>query len=238
MEQLAATLDESELDQLKLILSSLCIRKLENRFDLSSDPVNREKFYDPLRQLSKIQPFSSRLRPYGIFYLGRPNFMTDALVENLRAEAESFRAEARFNFNHYLYQVETIASETCAEKLYESPVFGDFIESHAGPCLKSFITSYIYYDQAGRSSEPHVDNAFTSVTAMVGLRHECKRNIFSSRSVFFWPDKERLEIQLKPGEIVVFAGVSAVHGRTPVAEDEKVHSLLLSFRPDLRVKNN
>ena len=110
-----------------------------------------------------------------------------------------------------------------------------FVNRCAGPSLRSYVTSYIYYDKLGQRSKPHVDNAFIGITVMVGLRQQNKQdaNKILSSSIIFWPESSRLEYRLKPGEISVFFGACVLHGRTYIAPGESVQSLLMSFRPDL-----
>lgn len=234
----AETLDVAETDALKYALSLVSIDELENGFDIPEEPSKREAFFGPLRTLSKLQPFSDRVPHFGVAYLGKPEFMTDGLLCALQSEAIEFRAIARplTSRDHcqWIYQPETPDSSTVAEQLAVSPQLLHLVSAHAGPVISTHLSGYIYYDKPKQSSPPHVDNAFTAVTVMVGLRHDCRNGRFSSRSCSYWPERERFDYQLKPGELSIFFGVSAVHGRTPVEEGEAVHSLLMSFKPVTR----
>jgi hypothetical protein len=108
----------------------------------------------------------------------------------------------------------------------------ELVEKYSGKVLPSFMTSFVYYDEEGRSSPPHVDNAFTAITVMLMLKHEVPTYVIQkSRSVVYWSNKERFDYVLDEGEISIFFGVSALHGRTPVSHGEKVYSILFSFRP-------
>jgi hypothetical protein len=182
--------------------------------------------------LLRIQPFSVRVPSYGIAYRGRPDFITDSLLAALRAEALSLRAEARLNFNQFISRVDTPDNSTVCEQLAASDDLYQLVSQYAGPCYKSYVTSYIYYDASGHCSRPHVDNAFTGITAMMGLRNDHFNGaIQTSASIVYWPDKSPMTYRLQPGELIIFFGVCSLHGRTPVADGEIIHSLLMSFRP-------
>ncbi|WP_156187968.1 hypothetical protein [Chromobacterium sp. LK11] len=233
--RLSDDLSEGEVDALKYTLSLLSVKELFNGFEIGTEREALNRFYEPLRLLATIQPFSERVPPYGIVYRGRPDFMTDALLDSLKEESDACRVLAvpatLGESSQYIYQPISEDNITIAEQLAASDVMLALVQQYAGAALPSFMTSYIYYDCAGQSSPPHVDNAFTAITVMLGLRHECERGTFASRSVVYWPDQSRLDYQLKPGELSIFFGVSTLHGRTPVDHGEKVQSLLLSFRP-------
>jgi hypothetical protein len=224
-----------ERDALKYTLALVAAGKLVNTFDIPVQSRNLESFSRSLRHLANLQPFSDRVPPFGLVYIGRPDFMTDDLVQALREEAALYRSRARpiaaGDPLQFLYQSDTHAGELLSEQLAESKQVKDLVETHTGAVDRSYVTSYIYYDQPGHCSKPHIDNYFTSVTAMVGLRHDSISGVLSSSSVIYWPDRPRLNYQLRPGEVAIFFGVSVLHGRTPVVAGETVHSLLLSFRP-------
>ena len=220
-----------EIDALKYQLSLAAVETLENRFEINQSESVRRSFFNILRNIHLIQPFRDRVPPYGIAYRGHPDFLTNDLLKKLQDESSIFRPYAVKNFGQFIYQLDTPDSSTVGEKLEGSQELLKFVTQHAGPCLPSYISSYIYYDIEGECSAPHVDNAFTGITVMIGLRHESEIYNKSSASVSYWPDFPRLDYQLKPGEISIFYGVSVLHGRTPVLAGELVHSMLLSFRP-------
>lgn len=232
MQAFSGSLDAGERDCLKFRLSLASAARLDGHFEISADPVRRRQFFDLLRLTLATQPFHRRVPRHGIAYLARPAFMTDALLAGLRDEATAMRPSARANHEQFIVTVDTPREDTLCERLASSRLLLELVTRHAGPCEASHISSYIYYDQAGQCSKPHVDNAFTALTAMIGLRHDHDRPLASaSASIAYWPDCAPLAYRLAPGEIAVFFGSGVLHGRTPVAENETVHSLLLSFRP-------
>ena len=233
----ADELDFGERDALKFGISVAAVTELENDFEVSQDAEKRARFSKYLRYLLEIQPFRARVPEYGLAYLGRPDFMTPALVAALQAEAASLRQKARINFEQYIVTVDTPDDSYLCEKLANSEQMYNLMSQHAGSCSHSFISSYIYYEEAGQRSSPHVDNAFTSLTAMIGIRHDYAfAEEQSSASIVYWPDKPPMEYRLRPGEVAIFFGVCAVHGRSPVRDGEVVQSLLLSFQPTMSIR--
>lgn len=234
LQRFSQQLSPNERDALKYRLSLASIKEMEKDFEISQNPDKRQRFFGFLQHLLAIQPFFGRVPMYGIAYRGRPDFMTDQLVEDLRAEALRFRPYARLNFEQFIATIDTPDDSTVSERLAASEDLYRLVTQHAGSCLRSYITSYIYYEVAGQCSKPHVDNAFTSITAMIGLRndHEDLTSPLSS-SVIYWPDSPPMEYRLKPGELVIFFGVCTLHGRYPISSGETIHSLLVSFRPEI-----
>lgn len=230
---LAAGLTPNERDALKFRIAVLACAELDDDFALAIDPTRRERFSQLLSYLPAIQPFGARIPPYGLAYRGRPGFLTDALLAALREEAAQYRPRARENYGQFLHTVDTDGGDSVCETLAASTELAELVRRHAGPCRHSQITSYIYYEQAGQCSKPHVDNAFTAVTAMVGLRHDCAAEVErASASVIYWPGLAPFDYRLAPGELALFFGIGALHGRYPVAAAETVHSLLMSFVPE------
>jgi hypothetical protein len=234
----ALQLSPNERDALKCWLRTASARELDNIFDISSNPATARRLSSLLRQLADIQPFSERVPEYGIAYRGRPGFMTDRLVQKLGRESSQFRSQAKWSLNQLVFQPDTPDGNTVCEQLAASDELYQLVILHAGPALRSYITTYLYYDIPGQCSEPHVDNAFTSITAMVGIRNDCgEATGRSSASIVYWPDRPPLEYRLEPGEIAIFFGECVLHGRTPIRSGEVVHSLLTSFRPKLDIEN-
>lgn len=231
------SLNANEIDNLKYKLFLLAVDEL-NKSQKTIDTVFLEEnstINSILKSLVQIQPYSERIKDFGIAYKGRPSFMTDDLLDALIKESEEFKLKSSPNFNQHIYQVETVNDETISEKFANSKDLLKLVEDYAGPVIPSFITSYIYYFNEGDDSKPHVDNAFTSVTVMVGLKHDFSNDIKNntSSSFIYWANKKPLHYRLLPGEIAIFFGSSVIHGRTPVKKDEKINSLLVSFRPRL-----
>jgi hypothetical protein len=239
LQRFAQQLSPNERDALKYRLSVASVQQLEKDFEISQTPEKRQHFFDFLRYILALQPFCGRVPIYGIAYRGRPNFMTDKLVEDLRSEALSFRPYARLNFEQFLATIDTSDDSSFCERLAASENLYHLVTQHAGPCLRSYISSYIYYEIPGQCSKPHVDNAFTAITVMIGLRSDHENlTSSSSASVIYWPDSPPMEYRLEPGELVIFFGTCALHGRYPISSGETIHSLLLSFRPEIVAEVN
>lgn len=231
------SLDENERDNLKYKLFLLAMNEYNNQ-EVKNDEIfisGNTNISKLLECLVKIQPYSNRIKDYGLAYKGRPSFMTDEVLNSLIIESEKFKSQARPNFNQHIYQVETLNDSTKSETFANSKDLLDLVNASAGFVSPSYITSYIYYLNEGDDSKPHVDNAFTSITVMVGLKHDYPKGLQNNRSssFIFWPNKKPLYYQLQPGEIAIFYGSSVIHGRTPIGKEESINSLLVSFRPKL-----
>lgn len=228
-------LDFGETDALKHALALLSVKELDNIFDIPTETDRRRQFEAPLEYISTLQQFSDRIPPYGIVYRGRPPFMNEEILSTLREEANKYRPDAwplkSDDRSQYLYRPDTPLGNSCAEELAAGDQVHSFVEQFAGKVVHSFVTNYIYYDEAGQCSKPHVDNAFTAVTVMVAIDHHSENGNLASSSVAYWPGRDRFDYQLKPGEISIFFGVATLHGRTPICHGEKATSLLISFRP-------
>jgi len=232
IKKLAKSLTPNELDVLKYKMSVSAVRSIAKRPNI--DGISDHKFSGILDCLRSIQPYSQRIPRYGLAYLGRPNFVTDEVLKKLNEESDIFRCDAKLNLNQYLAQVETDDNQTYCEKIAASKELRELVQGHAGPSLPSFVTSYIYYDEPQQFSRPHVDNAFTSITAMMCLSQKSSApDSETSSSFIYWPDSKRFNYRLKPGEVSIFFGASVLHGRTMVSSDEKTKLLLISFRPDV-----
>ena len=229
-----SNLNFAEMDALKHALSLVSVAELEDTFNIPRNPEKLKLFNSSLQNIIDMQPFKARVPPFGILYRGRPDFMTDQLLAELKKESGQFKSSAwpiyPNDHTQYLYRPDTADSSTVAEQLGASAEVHKLVEKYAGKVLKSYITNYIYYYKEGHCSTPHVDNVFTSVTAMIGVEHDFS-NSRHSKSVCYWPHLGRYDYQLAPGEISIFFGVCTLHGRTPLVEDENITSLLLSYRP-------
>jgi len=235
LELFSETLTDNERDNLKYRLSLCAIKELE-KSNYSKTQYNihtKLRVNNILSSLISIQPYRDRIPEYGMVYRGRPEFISDETLNELIMESERFRPYARLNNKQYLYQVETPNNVSFSEVLSESKELHELVCKYAGPVLNSYITSYIYYDKKGHCSRAHVDNAFTSITVMLGLKQQLKpgyRQKLSS-SFIYWPNKKPLEYRLFPGEISIFFGACVLHGRSRLDEGEATSSLLMSFRP-------
>jgi hypothetical protein len=228
-------LRQNEIDSLKYSASILAIKQLENQFHVSTNNYKRDIFYSSLRLILDLHPITESPPEYGIFFKGESSLINDTVLKNLVNESVEFKPKAvsleNSDTSQSIYQ--THSNDTFAGNFGESDEFLKFVEHKCRTDLdRSYITSFLYYDKKGQCSLPHVDNMFTSITALIMLDHHTIENSeLSSSSVFYWPGKDKNEIKLRPGELIIFSGISVLHGRTPVLEDERVTCLLFSFKP-------
>lgn len=227
----ARQLNDNEIDALKYRISLEAAKIISDEGVI--DQKNTARFNLLLESLVEIHSYKDRIPEYGLAYKGRPNFMSERFLDKLLLESEQFQPNSYKNLDQYIYQVETPKGNTYAEKLATSEELYQLVTKYAGASLQSFVTNYLYYNKKGQHSRPHVDNAFTSITAMVGLKQTSKvgNKCNLSSSFIYWPNKPRFNYQLKPGEIAIFFGAAVLHGRTKIGESEETSSLLISFRP-------
>lgn len=228
---LSERLNKNECDALKYRLSIAAANVIHNE---GYEPqYSREKFNFLLENLLNIQFYRDRVPVYGLAYKGHPDFLTKDVLNNLIEESESYKLQSIRNLDQNIYQVETNDNVTYAEKLASSMELHKLVNRYAGKSQQSFVTSYLYYNQKGDCSRPHVDNAFTGITVMIGLKQISSnlKKVKLSSSFLYWPNKPRFEYQLEPGEISIFFGACVLHGRTILDDGEVTQLLLLSFRP-------
>jgi hypothetical protein len=221
IQRFAAQLTEQERDVLKYRLSRAIIAGLARSVQ-GAPPLML------LQALRDIQPYRSSVPPSGVSYVGRAEFITEEMLASLRAECIHWRSHARLNGYQMISGVDTPRSRSVAEQVASSRAVVDWVSRRAGRCQPSFVTNYLYYDAEGHYCEPHVDNAFTPVTAMLCLRHD---GPIHSESRVIGPDGTSTVYRLRPGEIALFYGTCVIHSRSPVLQGEIVHCLLMSFRP-------
>jgi len=226
------SLSEAERDQLKFAFSKVAVESLDGTFDYPAEPARRTALDKSLNLLRLIQPYSDRLPGDGAAYFGRPAFMTDEILDALSRESVAMRPLASRLFDQMIVRVDNPTDTALCERFASSEDLFGLVTEHAGACSRSFVTSYIYYDVAGDCSQPHVDNAFTALTAMVSLKTPPGfRPPRSSATRLYFPGGKAVDYHLEPGQILLFPGCCILHGRTPVSEGEAVSSLLTSFRP-------
>lgn len=177
--------------------------------------------------LSKLQPYSGRIAKNGIAYKGRPQFMTDKLLEDLQIEAISIRSEALRFDEHFLG-----CGAVTANKIAVSKEFVDFVKLYAGDVKPTGVASFLFYDEEGQGIDPHIDTDIFSLNVLLMLAHEDSRNPDHDSALFVFPPGEQAEkIDLLPGEIVIMFAGSIAHGRQRMKKGESVSILTFGFHP-------
>jgi hypothetical protein len=156
---------------------------------------------------------------------GRPEWMSDALLDDLVGESIERRPDAR------LYEKQFLScGGTRADRLAVSDELVALVEQASGPARPTGVASYLYYDEAGLGIVPHVDTEVFALNAIILLRHDA-REAPKSHLVVFPPDSPATEVPLEPGDLVLMRADCVVHGRTETGPDEAVHVLTIGFQP-------
>lgn len=162
---------------------------------------------------------------HGVFWHGRPGWLTPERMRGLLEESDQLRASAKpfldGRFHHWT------PGGAHAESLTRGEV-RSFLEEVVGRSLGAAFATYNYYEAQGQQAYAHVDHPEYELNILGVLRHE---HDGSPRSALWvYPeDQPPIEVSLAPGEVVIFHGGSTVHQRTPVGENERVRVFTASY---------
>jgi hypothetical protein len=226
LKELRGLLTPVEQDLLRRRLSFECARLFHEVFDLPEDEARRLR----MDLLMTALAAGRALPDYGLAYRGRPTWMTEQLLRDLQDEADHFAPSAYMNAYQQIARVDSDHDDTACERFARSGQLVALVRAHAGNCVPLHITSYLYYDCPQQFCEPHTDTQLIPISVLVELRHEWT-SAPRSRTVSYWPHQARLEHLGEPGEISVFFGSHALHGRTAPGPGERIQALLMSFGP-------
>ena len=219
---LHGTLSPAEQANLKLILG------------LSAGHLVPERGPDAEQGRAAVSEALELLCPYkvtdprGAQYRGRPELMTDGLLETLIAEAEEVGATAVPFDEHYLG-----CGGTVADRLATSPALTALVRSVVPGAEPTGIASYLFYRDAGQGIIPHIDTDIFSLNVLMMLRHDVPADAPTSSALYMhYPDGSEERFGLTPGEVVIFLAGTQAHSRTPIAEGERVTILTFGFMPE------
>jgi hypothetical protein len=171
-----------------------------------------------------MQPHWHRVPRNGVVYRGRPAFLSDTLLDALRAESDALRDNA-VRFHDHL----VVSGAPLARSVAFSAELNDLLSPLAGPVQPTSKANYLYYDEPGLGIDPHVDNEEFSLNAILMLRHE--HTAPPSALVLFPLHSPPEKIYLQPGEMIVMFADSIVHARERVAAGERVGIVAFGFSP-------
>lgn len=172
-----------------------------------------------------LQPYSARISRNGVAYRGRPEFMTDELLTALQTEARTFRPSSATRPDAFLGRGAPIANE-----LAVSSKLSSFVREHAGPVEPTGIANFIYYDEPGQRTDPHVDSDLFALNALVMLEHEYVTEP-QAALILFPPYSEPERLELVPGEVIIMFAASSVHGREHIQPGERISIVIFGFLP-------
>jgi hypothetical protein len=194
---------------------------------LPADPGELAGFRLAQAALFQLRAHRKNLTRNGILWRGRPDFLTDKRLDEIRAEVSARRPQAVHDrWGQYLAE-----GGDLVKRLLESRELRAFVESHVGRLAPVGRASCIFYDQEGAYIRPHVDTDGFSVNANLILDHVCSGQQRSQLIVYPLAGESE-PVRLQPGELVLFYADCIVHARTPLSLGERVCAISFGFQPD------
>jgi hypothetical protein len=166
----------------------------------------------------------------GVYYHGRPGWMTNDLVAALRSEAAVQRSDARLIKRQF-----HVAAGPCGSGLARSPEMLGLIARHAVPVIANGPANYLYYERPGDGIDPHVDTHEFDLNMLVLVAHSWQAEATSKLILFPRGPEQRQEFSLAPGELVLFRATGIIHARSGVAAGETVCNLGVGYQPQVRL---
>lgn len=166
-------------------------------------------------------------RDDGVFFLGRPAWLTDDLFAKLRNESRSQRAGAEKIRAQHFAEMGPVGHALCA-----SPELQSFVDSYAAPAKPSGKANYRYYDMPESQVPPHVDTDEFYLNVIIMLSHTFGSERRSGLLLFpHGPDP--VTIVLEPGEVILFNAKEVIHARTPISDnnEEWAENMGIGFTP-------
>lgn len=221
--QIGSTLTEAERDSFKLLLGMAAGGLVGEDGEPPEEGLHAVAFDTTLRCISNLQPHYRQVPSNGVVYRGRPDFLTDELLDALRAEATQVRPQAERFDDHYVTSGAPLASEIAvSSELY------DVLSAHAGHIQATARANYLYYDEPGLGIDPHVDKDTFSLNTILMLRHDYDSQ--PSALVLYPAGREPERIYLQPGEMISMYADSIAHARERVREGESIGIVAFGFR--------
>lgn len=163
----------------------------------------------------------------GIFYVGRPSWLTDQWLRALQDEADAERTGATRGQGDFFAEAGQVGL-----KLATSPELSELVAAKAVAAVPSGSAAYLYYDHVGAELPPHLDSSQFVLNVLLNLRHK-----YSSKrhSVFllFPHGPSPIRVSLNPGMLILFHAGAVIHARSRVSDngDEHVCNIGIGFAP-------
>jgi hypothetical protein len=162
-----------------------------------------------------------------VHYYGRPEWLTDEILEELRAEARRRRGQAS--------DVERQAHArvgACGSRFASSREMLRLIAVSVRPACPTGNANYLYYDSPGSGIDPHIDSVDFPLQVLLMIDHHGFTNQRSSLVIFPNGPRDPVPIVLDPGHLVLFDAASVYHGRTSVSPGERLVLLGAGYRAE------
>jgi len=160
---------------------------------------------------------------FGVAWRGRPDFLTDKILQDLRDESRRLRPRA--------YRVEdhkVVHSSHIAKEFAQSAKFLEFVKLHAGGVVSTERATYLYYDEVGMGIDPHIDNPEFALNAILMLEHKYSE---SPSALTFYQGNDKRRVHLHPGELILFYADSVIHARERMKDQEFLAVVAFGFQP-------
>lgn len=169
----------------------------------------------------------------GVFYLGRPAWLTTTLLADLQAEAVRQRQDAEKVHVQYYGAMGPVG-----HALVHSAELESFVTENAVPARTSGCANYQYYDSGPSHIKPHIDVDDFAVNVLIMLKHNYPQ-VRKSALLLFPHGPQPITVFLEPGEVILFNAKGVVHARTPISDqgDEQVTNMGIGFIPERGIDN-
>lgn len=162
-----------------------------------------------------------------VHYYGRPEWLTDEILEELRTEAHRRRSQASDVERQAHARVGVRGS-----RFASSREILRLIDISVGPACPTGNANYLYYDSPGCGIDPHIDSADFPLQVLLMIDHHGFTNQRSSLVIFPSGPTDPVPIVLDPGHLVLFDAASVYHGRTGVGPGERLVLLGAGYRAE------
>ncbi len=223
LEDFAESLTPHERAGLKLILANAVAESADESF-LSDDSAEAIAYKTSVASICRLQPHKDMVPYNGVVYMGRPDFITNDVLERLQHEAENCREQA-VKFHSHL----VVTDAPGAKKISRSKALASLISGVTKGVVSTGKANYIYYDEEGMGIEPHIDNEDFSLNVILMLKHTYADS--KSALVLYPYNREAEKIFLKPGEMIAFFADSIIHAREKMSVNEEVTISAFGFKP-------
>jgi len=153
----------------------------------------------------------------GVFYIGRPEWLTEEWLSSLRREAAAARSGA------IPLRTEFFAPVGPAGRAFSTaPELLALIAARAVPAAPSGSASYLYYDQPGSELGPHLDDERFVLNVLMNLEHHFESTRCSA-FLLFPHGPAPIKVFLDPGMFILFHAGAVIHARSRVSGDGREH---------------
>lgn len=169
----------------------------------------------------------------GVYYLGRPGWLTAKMLADLQQEAEDQRPHAEKLHAQYYG-----AMGPAGRALMSSAELESFVTEKAVTAHASGFANYQYYDSGPSHIKPHVDVDDFALNVLIMLKH-CYTSAPRSALLLFPHGPQPVTLLLQPGEVILFNAKGVIHARTPISghDDEQIINMGIGFIPERSIEN-